>query len=71
MPCAVGRDEAEDRPGELAARVVAVPLAFDGEAADGVRLLLRVAEVADGVGLVARDAALDPDEAVALAASLA
>ena len=71
LALAVGRDEAEDRPRELAPGVVAVPFSFDREAVDGHGLLLRVAELAHGSRLVARDASLDPDEALPAARACA
>ncbi len=58
----VGRHEPEDGARQLAAGVVAVALAFDGETPDGVGLALRVSQIADRLGLVAGDATLDPRE---------
>jgi len=59
----VRRHESEDRPGELAPRIVALAFAFDGNALDRAGLAPRIAERAQRGGLVARDAALEPREA--------
>ncbi len=59
----VGGHETQQRPGELAAWIIAMALALDRQAMNGVRLALRIAEVAHRLGLVSADATLDPHEA--------
>lgn len=66
FPLTVGRHETKHWPGQFATRIVAMPLAFHGEPANGNDLLLRVAEVADERRLVARDSSFEPDESLPL-----
>src|SRR5690606_13528052 len=64
LPFAVGRDEAEQGPCELAPRIVASAFALDVEPADAQAMRLR-RELADALGLFDGDLPLEPGEAAA------
>ena len=71
LALAVGRDEAEQRAGELAPRVVAVPLAFDRRGRGwGAACFFASPRSRTSSASSLDDASLEPDEAVLACASL-